>query len=32
VLTLAHDEGDLERFAQAVASFVDRHEALLRAR
>jgi glutamate-1-semialdehyde 2,1-aminomutase len=32
VLTLAHDEGDLERFAQAVASFVERHEALLRAR
>ncbi|WP_250504663.1 aspartate aminotransferase family protein [Caballeronia sp. AZ7_KS35] len=32
VLTLAHDESDLERFAEAVTSFVDRHDALLRTR
>jgi glutamate-1-semialdehyde 2,1-aminomutase len=30
VLTLAHDEGDLQRFEEAVASFINRYEALLR--
>ncbi len=32
VLTLAHDEGDLQRLEEAVASFIDRYEALLRTR
>jgi glutamate-1-semialdehyde 2,1-aminomutase len=31
VLTLAHEEGDLQRLEEAVASFVDRYEPLLRA-
>jgi glutamate-1-semialdehyde 2,1-aminomutase len=31
VLTLAHEEGDLQRLEEAVASFVDRYEPLLHA-
>ncbi|ALP66015.1 MULTISPECIES: aspartate aminotransferase family protein [Paraburkholderia] len=31
VLTLAHDEADLQRLEEAVTSFIDRYEALLRA-